>query len=330
MAVLPTLVNWYGGKQKLAREIISVMPEHKHYVEVFFGSGAVFFNKPKAAINTVNDLNQHLVNIFVQTRDHFEEFSEKVYWTLYSRDEYEKFEQMLKEKDLRDLSDLDRALAYLYLTKTNFGSRMHLGFSAGVEGSVATINLALIERMKKVREKLDGVVIENRPFEEILDKYGKDPDTLMYLDPPYWITLEETDYYQGVERTFTSYHHEILSAMLSKAKAKWILSYDDVPQVIQLYKEYQTQRLRAKYAFGQKGRIREVDELLITNYKAKKPQLDVFDESDVQVEVVDEEQKEKAEIILLHEKQKKAETDPVENEPKRVFTEPEQLGLFGQ
>jgi DNA adenine methylase len=328
MPVLPTLVNWYGGKQRLAREIISIMPEHKHYVEVFFGSGAVFFNKPKAPVNTINDLNANLVNVFIQARDHFEEFAEKIYWTLYSRDEYEKFEKMLAEHDLRNLSDLDRALAYLYLTKTNFGSRMHLGFSVGIEGSTASFNIGLVERLKKVREKLDGVHIENREFEFIVEKFNNNPDVLMYLDPPYWVTLEETDYYQNVERTFTEYHHEALASLLYKSKSKWILSYDNVPEIVRLYKDFPMMRIRANYSPGQKGKIKTVDELLITNYKAKKPQLDLLDSADIEVEVVDDLEKREIEVKLLHEKL--AEPKEEQNAPIRRDSFDEQLGLFGK
>jgi len=43
MSLPKSLINWYGGKKKLARQKISIMPEHEHYVEEFMGGGAGFF-----------------------------------------------------------------------------------------------------------------------------------------------------------------------------------------------------------------------------------------------------------------------------------------------
>lgn len=45
-----TPITYYGGKQRMADTIISMMPAHKLYCEPFFGGGAVFFRKPKAGI----------------------------------------------------------------------------------------------------------------------------------------------------------------------------------------------------------------------------------------------------------------------------------------
>lgn len=45
-----TSITYYGGKQRMADTIISMMPAHKLYCEPFFGGGAVFFRKPKAGI----------------------------------------------------------------------------------------------------------------------------------------------------------------------------------------------------------------------------------------------------------------------------------------
>ena len=44
--------------------IIGHFPKHHSYVEPFFGSGAVFFNKPRSDIETVNDLDSDIVNLF--------------------------------------------------------------------------------------------------------------------------------------------------------------------------------------------------------------------------------------------------------------------------
>jgi len=295
MSLIPTIVNWYGGKVKLSRQIISIMPEHEHYVEVFMGSASTFFSKPKVARNTINDYNENLVNLFIQVRDHFDELAEKVYWTLYSREEYKKFYR-LYQKGFSRTDNLTRAFMYLFLVRASFNSRTGLGFSASVESNSANFNLALIERMKLARDKLDSVVIENRSFSEIIPKYDR-PESLLYLDPPYWVTMAESTYY---EKTMSHLQHLDLAFRLSKCKAPWILSYDDIPEVVELYKEFQIQRTEVKYSLSNsKKKVRSINELIITNFKAKKPQLDIFDEDIRFDEVTDEEKLHSEKIIKL-------------------------------
>ncbi|WP_423802941.1 DNA adenine methylase [Paenibacillus dendrobii] len=48
-------MHYPGGKWKLADWIIEHMPEHSVYLEPFFGSGAVLFNKEPSILETVND-----------------------------------------------------------------------------------------------------------------------------------------------------------------------------------------------------------------------------------------------------------------------------------
>jgi DNA adenine methylase len=273
--MLSTLIQYFGGKQKLARKIISIMPKHKHYVEVFFGSGAIFFNKPKARLNTINDIDGNLVNLFVQVRDNFDALAQKVYWTLNSRDEFNKFRKHSNNK-FKDINDVDRALMYLFLNKTMFCGRPNSPFSAKIEGG-AGFNLALIKRMKSVREKLDGVIIENRSYKEIIPKYSRSEDVLMYLDPPYWVS-NNNDYYQY---DFTETDHKLLFELLNKVKCKWILSYDDVPEIRYLHKDFHILKVPVKYTkfISVNQIIQKKNELLITNYKPNLSQLHIFEEN---------------------------------------------------
>ena len=327
MSVIPNIVNWYGGKVKLARQIISVMPEHDHYVEVFMGGAAVFFAKPKVARNVLNDLNGNLVNLYAQVRDNFEALAEKIYWTLYSRTEYRKFYK-LHQRDYEGIDDITRAMMYLFLVRANFNSRIGLGFSASIESNSANFNIALIERLKLAKEKLESVVIENRTFAEIIPKYDVD-DAFLYLDPPYWVTMSEKGYY---EKVMSELQHLDLHYRLKNCKAPWLLSYDDVPEVVDLYKDFNIQRLSVSYSYGsKKSKTKKCDELLVANFKMKKPQLDIFDEN-VRFEEVPDEERDAAEIHikLKHEQEYEAQlAKEKENaRPKRVIAEPDQPDLF--
>lgn len=301
MSRIPTIINYYGGKQKLARQIISVMPSHEHYIEVFCGGAAVFFNKSKSPRNCLNDFNGNLTNLYIQVRDNFEELAKKVYWTIYSREQYEKFYR-LHDSGYKNCSDVDKALSFLFLIRASFNSQITTDFSASIDSNSANFNIALIERLEAAREKLDSVVIENRSFAEIIPKYDV-KGSFFYLDPPYYVTCIDKQFYY--EKTMSEFEHGRLAHLLADCKSPWILSYDDLPEVLELYKDFQIQRLSVKYSTGVQREIhtkagertKKISELLITNYKCKKPQLDMYDENpDLELDEIRDEERLAAEI----------------------------------
>ncbi len=71
--IIRPVLKYPGSKWRLAEWIVSLMPPHKSYLEPFFGSGAVFFNKPPSRIETINDLDGEIVNLFRVIRERPEE-----------------------------------------------------------------------------------------------------------------------------------------------------------------------------------------------------------------------------------------------------------------
>jgi DNA adenine methylase len=63
------ILKYLGAKWNCASWIISHFPAHAHYVEPYFGSGAVFFNKQPAKHEVINDLSGDVVNLFRVIRD---------------------------------------------------------------------------------------------------------------------------------------------------------------------------------------------------------------------------------------------------------------------
>ena len=82
---MKAVVKYPGSKWSLARWIISFFPEHHSYLEPFFGGGAVLFNKPRSHIETVNDLDNNVVNLFECIREEPGKLARMVYMTPYAR-----------------------------------------------------------------------------------------------------------------------------------------------------------------------------------------------------------------------------------------------------
>jgi DNA adenine methylase len=58
------VLKYPGAKWRIADWIISYIPEHRSYLEPYFGSGAVYFNKPQSPIETISDIDGDVVNLF--------------------------------------------------------------------------------------------------------------------------------------------------------------------------------------------------------------------------------------------------------------------------
>lgn len=84
---METILKYPGAKNRLAEWIISFIPEHRVYLEPFFGSGAVFFNKDPAKIETINDLDGNVCNLFRMIREQPDEFAKGLEMTPYSHEE---------------------------------------------------------------------------------------------------------------------------------------------------------------------------------------------------------------------------------------------------
>jgi DNA adenine methylase len=75
MSTLTQPIKWHGGKSYLARRIVALMPRHLHYVEPYFGGGAVLLerdpNDPRLWLpghqgvsEVVNDISGELMNFW--------------------------------------------------------------------------------------------------------------------------------------------------------------------------------------------------------------------------------------------------------------------------
>ena len=111
-----TVLKYPGAKNRIAKWICEYIPPHGVYLEPFFGSGAVFFNKEPAKIETINDLDDDVVNYFEVIRDKSDELIAALEMTPYAREEYNRA-FVKSEKD----SDVERARKFVIKCWMGFG-----------------------------------------------------------------------------------------------------------------------------------------------------------------------------------------------------------------
>lgn len=204
------ILNYVGSKWNLSKWIIGQMPEHKVYLEPFFGSGAVLFNKPRANIETVNDVDGNITNLFKVIREQPEQLAKAVELTPYSRQEYLQSFEALQD----DLSDMERARVFLVRCWMARGGKTsdRTGWRHNVNPS--TINavpdwLGVPATIKKATKRLQGVQIESVDALGIIEKYNRS-DCLIYADPPYLLETRTKRHYAN-EMTMEEHEHLLQS-----------------------------------------------------------------------------------------------------------------------
>lgn len=179
-----TLLNYPGAKWGMAKQIVALMPPHRSYLEPFFGSGAVFFNKPPSAIETVNDIDGDIVNFFRVLREQPEQLAEAISLTPYARDVFN------DAHENRGSSDFDRALRFAIRSKMGHGFKTYqkTGWKMDVAGREGAYAVGNWNRMPKdlldAAGRLKDVQIENRPALDLIRQFNY-YNVLIYADPPY-------------------------------------------------------------------------------------------------------------------------------------------------
>src|SRR5258708_4595829 len=107
---------YVGGKNRLASQIVSLLPEHLTYVEPFCGGAQVLFHKTPSNVEVLNDLNYDIVNFFRVCQWHYEELIRYLRFCLVSR----KLHELHVKTDPSSLTDIQRAGRFFYLQKNSF------------------------------------------------------------------------------------------------------------------------------------------------------------------------------------------------------------------
>lgn len=182
---MKAIMKYPGSKWSIARWIIDFFPEHHSYLESFFGSGAVLFSKPRSNIETVNDLDGNVVNLFEWIKRDPEKLAHEIYWTPYSRQIYESAFSEVPEDSLQ------KAVNFYIRLNMGHGFRTtgeKVGWKNDVQGRerayAATDWVNLPEKIMQAAERLRGVQIECRPAVELIQRFSY-PNVLIYADPPY-------------------------------------------------------------------------------------------------------------------------------------------------
>lgn len=217
------IVKYPGAKWSLAEWIISHFPSHHSYLEPYFGSGAVLFTKERSAIETVNDLDGDVVNLFDWIRHDPQRLADAVYWVPYSREVYDRaWAAQYTETDR-----FQRAVDFYIRMMMGYGFRTNgekVGWKNDIQGREAAYAAKQwCERPEVIfqaAERLRGVQIECRPALEVIRRFSF-PNVLIYADPPYLLSTRHGKQYR---HEMTEQDHGDLLDALKEHKGPVLLS----------------------------------------------------------------------------------------------------------
>lgn len=242
-----------GGKSKLRKTIIEMIPKHTCYVELFFGAGWVYFGKEPSKTEVINDIDKELINLFRMIKYHAPEIERMLQYEFSGRDIFEEY----KNSTIGNLTEINRAIRFLYLISQSFASKCgNYGYGTNTKPSPQIFYKGVLEDIK---ERLRNTYVENLSFEKVMDKYDRNY-SFFFCDPPYFETT-------GYGNTFGENEHLILKDKLNNLKGKFLLTINDHPQVREWYKDFNIKEVEVNYSVSKEATARrKYKELIITNY----------------------------------------------------------------
>ena len=269
------VLKWAGGKTQLLEQIAGRMPsEYSNYYEPFIGGAAVLFGiSPVQAF--VNDVNEQLINLYVQLKNAADSVISKVNEMDATPCTKELYNAIRKQYNIKIASrgfDAECAALMIWINKHCFNGLYRVNgkgffnvpYNNKVSGkSIDESNIkAISEYLKKYDIKITCLDFEKACVDV---SYGD----FVYFDSPYVpesVTASFTDYTMD---GFSLADHERLASLFKRLDgigAKVMLSNNDVPFVRFLYEGYNIQSLDVKRMINRNAKKRTGKEVLITNY----------------------------------------------------------------
>lgn len=229
------MLKWAGGKRRLLKHLIPIIPEnYTRYFEPFFGGGALFFaTQPKNAM--LSDTNRELIECYKYVKDSPQEVINRLRYMKNTKENY------FEVRDSVPVNGLERAARIIYLTTLSFNGiyRLNLKGEFNVPyGYKEHLNPCNEEKIMAVSKALKSAELNCCDFSESV--VAARENDLIYFDPPYAIS-QGNGFVKYNSKVFTWDDQMRLSYTARELVAKGckvIISNADVPEIRELYTDF--------------------------------------------------------------------------------------------
>jgi len=261
-------LRYPGGKAFLASEFERIVGAigliNPVYVEPYAGgAGAalslLFFGKVERIV--INDLDKSIYAFWKSVTEQSERFARKIYGNSVTVAEWEKQKQIYSDKNA---DTFEKGFATFFLNRTNRSGVMNAGPIGGKEqtGSYkidARYNKKdLAARIRKIGRYKNRIEVFNEEGIKLTKRYLDQKNTFIYLDPYFnkGAMLYLNHYGEGD-------HKKLANLLNNNANRHWILTYDWLKRIINLYPDRIRKQLALKYRVHDSSKVRNAHELMI-------------------------------------------------------------------
>lgn len=260
-------LRYPGGKGKLAPfmglMINKMNIKNGTYIEPFAGgAGVALMLLMEGYVDdiVINDYDKAIYSVWRAIISEPENLVDRILDTPINIDEWKKQKEIYVEQNKK--YSLDLAFATFFLNRTNRSGILKGGPIGGFEqtgnyGIDARYNAEkLVERIRAIAKYKKHIKVYNKEIvsfiESVLPNYGQ--NSMTYFDPPYFNKGPEL-YKNFFDKED---HAKIAQLILNGVPGNWIITYDDTPEIIELYKQQCIRRYDLNYSAANTGKSSEV------------------------------------------------------------------------
>lgn len=259
-------LRYPGGKLKVVDYVKQLMVVNDltggTYIEPYAGGASValslLFSKFAGRIK-INDIDRAVYAFWYSVLNETDALCRLISDTPVTMDTWQVQHELQKHKTEADLLEL--GFSTFFLNRTNRSGILNGGVIGGKEQQGtwkidARYNKKdLIERIEHVAGYADLIELTSMDAVALIKRYKRTPTakTFCYLDPPYYVKGQDLylNYYRDED-------HQDIAKAIKKFKGQWIISYDAVDFISELYKDYRQKEYYLSYSAGNPARGKEI------------------------------------------------------------------------
>lgn len=270
-------LRYPGGKSKLSAFIAKICIDNKikgHYVEPYSGGASVaIFLLLEGFVEkiTINDRDRSIYAFWHSVLNKTNQLCNLIENAELTIDEWKKQREIQQNKKKVDLLTL--GFSTFYLNRTNRSGIIMAGLMGGINQDGNYLmdcrfnKVDLIKRIKKIAKHKKNIKLYKKDAIKLIDKIQNEAvnkNVFFYFDPPYY--LKASTLYLN---HYKDKNHKKVSDKIKSIKyLKWIVSYDNVPEIQKLYSEC----FKKEFSFKHTAyKIREGKEILFFSDNLKQP-----------------------------------------------------------
>jgi DNA adenine methylase len=273
-------LRYPGGKNKLSAFIAKICLDNNingHYVEPYSGGASVaLFLLIEGFVQkiTINDRDRSIYAFWHSVLNKTNQLCELIENAELTIDEWKKQKVVQSNKKKADLLDL--GFSTFYLNRTNRSGIINAGVMGGIEQNGNYLmdcrfnKTELIQRIRKIANHKKNIRLYKKDAVKLIDKIEQEAQTnnvIFYFDPPYYLKAS-TLYMNHYE---DKNHKKVSDKIKSIQNIKWIVSYDNVPEIQKLYAECPKKEFSFKHTAYE---IREGQEIMFFSKSIEQPEIE--------------------------------------------------------